>query len=118
MLKILSGTSHRALARMDDLNGFLRGANRDDFSLIVGATAILARVKYVITLDTDTELPRDAARQFIGAMAQFAAINSTQSAVDILINNGNGTFKPFYTIGVPPAARSVTVTVWLIGGSL
>ena len=26
-------------------------------------------VKYVITLDTDTQLPRDAARQLVGAMA-------------------------------------------------
>ena len=25
--------------------------------------------KYVITLDTDTQLPRDSARQFVGAMA-------------------------------------------------
>ena len=29
----------------------------------------LAGVKYVITLDTDTQLPRDAARQLVGAMA-------------------------------------------------
>jgi hypothetical protein len=28
--------------------------------------AILADVKYVITLDTDTQLPRDAAREFVG----------------------------------------------------
>jgi cyclic beta-1,2-glucan synthetase len=26
-------------------------------------------VKYVITLDTDTQLPREAAQQFVGAMA-------------------------------------------------
>ena len=26
-------------------------------------------MKYVITLDTDTQLPRDAARQFVGVMA-------------------------------------------------
>jgi cyclic beta-1,2-glucan synthetase len=39
------------------------------FSLIVGATAILANVKYVITLDTDTQLARDSAWQFVGAMA-------------------------------------------------
>ncbi len=31
--------------------------------------AILSSVKYVITLDTDTQLPRDSARQFVGAMA-------------------------------------------------
>src|SRR5688572_28891348 len=30
---------------------------------------VLRGVKYVITLDTDTQLPRDAARQLVGAMA-------------------------------------------------
>ncbi|OIO00482.1 MAG: cyclic beta 1-2 glucan synthetase, partial [Desulfovibrionaceae bacterium CG1_02_65_16] len=39
------------------------------FSLVVGERAILPEVKYVITLDTDTLLPRDTARQFVGAMA-------------------------------------------------
>ncbi len=39
------------------------------FSLIVGETGVLSNVKYVITLDTDTQLPRDSARQFVGAMA-------------------------------------------------
>jgi len=41
----------------------LRGGHPDGFSLIVGETAILSQVKYIITLDTDTQLPRDAARQ-------------------------------------------------------
>jgi len=36
---------------------------------VVGNTTVLASVKYVITLDTDTQLPRDAAQQFVGAMA-------------------------------------------------
>jgi cyclic beta-1,2-glucan synthetase len=42
---------------------------RDCFSEIVGETAILPLIKYVITLDTDTQLPRDAARQLVGTMA-------------------------------------------------
>ena len=29
----------------------------------------MSRVKYVITLDTDTQLPRESARQFVGTMA-------------------------------------------------
>ena len=41
----------------------------DAFSLIVGNTEPLLQVKYVITLDTDTQLPRDSARQLVGAMA-------------------------------------------------
>ncbi len=30
---------------------------------------MLANVKYVITLDSDTQLPRESARQFVGTMA-------------------------------------------------
>ena len=59
----------RKRGKLANLNAFLRGGQRSGFSLIVGETALLTNIKYVITLDTDTQLPRDAARQFIGAMA-------------------------------------------------
>jgi hypothetical protein len=59
----------RKRGKLADLNALLRGGKSDSFSLIVGATAVLPEIKYVITLDTDTQLPRDAARQFVGAMA-------------------------------------------------
>lgn len=59
----------RKRGKLADLNGFLRGGARDRFSLVVGETAVLSGVKYVITLDTDTVLARDSARQFVGAMA-------------------------------------------------
>ena len=63
----------RKRGKLADLNSLLRsgaqGIPKDRFSLIVGNTEILTSVKYVITLDTDTQLPRDSARQFAGAMA-------------------------------------------------
>ena len=60
----------RKRGKLADLNSLLRSSEPGDaFSLIVGETAILANVKYVITLDTDTQLPRDSARQFVGTMA-------------------------------------------------
>jgi len=59
----------RKRGKLADLNALLRGDAGDRFSLVVGDTAVLAEVKHVITLDTDTQLPRDAARQFVGAMA-------------------------------------------------
>ena len=59
----------RKRGKLGDLNSFLRGGSSDRFSLIVGETGVLSNVKYVITLDTDTQLPRDSARQFVGAMA-------------------------------------------------
>jgi cellobiose phosphorylase len=59
----------RKRGKLAALNGLLRGGSRDCFSLVVGRTAMLSNVKYVITLDTDTQLARDSARQFVGAMA-------------------------------------------------
>ena len=59
----------RKRGKIAELNAFLRGGAKDCFSLIVGITEILSNVKYVITLDTDTQLPRDSAQQFVGAMA-------------------------------------------------
>ena len=52
----------RKRGKLGDLNSLLRFGSTKPFSLIVGETAILAQVKYVITLDTDTQLPRDTAR--------------------------------------------------------
>ena len=63
----------RKRGKLADLNALLRGEagadGKDRFSLIVGDTTVLRDVKYVITLDTDTQLPRDAARQFVATMA-------------------------------------------------
>ncbi len=77
----------RKRGKIADLNSLLRGKTNNapafgtpslvkrgkgelnPFSLIVGNTEILSSVKYVITLDTDTQLPRDSARQFASAMA-------------------------------------------------
>ena len=59
----------RKRGKLADLNGLLRGGSSDRFALVVGETAVLSGVKYVITLDTDTQLARDTAWQFVGAMA-------------------------------------------------
>src|SRR5207344_366747 len=59
----------RKRGKLGDLNALLRGGSGSEFSLIVGDIACLQSVQYVITLDTDTLLPRDAARQLIAGMA-------------------------------------------------
>jgi cyclic beta-1,2-glucan synthetase len=63
----------RKRGKLTDLNGLLRGGTEEPtenrFALLVGDTRVLSNVKYVITLDTDTQLARDTAWQFVGAMA-------------------------------------------------
>ena len=56
----------RKRGKLVQFNALLRGGCTDCFSEIVGVIAILPLIKYVITLDTDTQLPRDAARQLVG----------------------------------------------------
>lgn len=59
----------RKRGKLAALNRLLRGGGHDEFLQVSGNTAVLAQVRYVITLDTDTRLPRDAAREFIGTLA-------------------------------------------------
>jgi len=59
----------RKRGKLEQFNALLRGGSREPFSEITGDPALLASIRYVITLDTDTGLPRDAARKLIGTLA-------------------------------------------------
>ncbi|HWS02439.1 MAG TPA: cyclic beta 1-2 glucan synthetase, partial [Gammaproteobacteria bacterium] len=59
----------RKRGKLEQFNALLRGEAQTAFSEIVGDQSILASIQYVITLDTDTQLPRDAARALIGSIA-------------------------------------------------
>ena len=59
----------RKRGKQAELNALLRGGAKEDFALVVGDTSLLAGVRYVITLDADTQLPRGTARELAGAMA-------------------------------------------------
>ncbi|WP_211116153.1 glucoamylase family protein [Methylophaga sp. SB9B] len=59
----------RKRGKLEQFNARLRGEALNAFSTIVGDTDILPTIQYVITLDTDTQLPRDAAHALIGNLA-------------------------------------------------
>ncbi len=59
----------RKRGKLADLNTLLRDGDHSGFSLVVGDTAALTGARYIITLDTDTQLPRDTARTLVGTMA-------------------------------------------------
>jgi cyclic beta-1,2-glucan synthetase len=60
----------RKRGKLAELNAMLLGSKaNNDFSLAAGPTDVLTSFKYVITLDTDTLLPRDAAWKIVGTMA-------------------------------------------------
>ena len=59
----------RKRGKLSEMNALFRGRGAENFFLIVGDAAIYEKIKYVITLDTDTQLPRDAAWKITGTMA-------------------------------------------------
>ncbi len=59
----------RKRGKLSEFNQYLRGGARDAFSRIVGDPTPLGEVRLVITLDSDTVLPPDAAQLLVGAMA-------------------------------------------------
>ncbi|HXA15069.1 MAG TPA: hypothetical protein VNW23_08075, partial [Opitutaceae bacterium] len=95
----------RKRGKLAEFNSLLRGGSRECFSTIVGDTAVLPSIKYVITLDTDTQLPRDAARQLVGTMAHL--LNRPEfDSVHGIINEGYGILQPRVGVSLPSARRS------------
>ncbi|MFA4916444.1 MAG: glucoamylase family protein, partial [Syntrophales bacterium] len=75
------------------------------FSLVIGDTTVLSSVKYVITLDTDTQLPRNAAWQFVGAMAH--PLNRARYDEDKQrVCEGYGILQPRVAVSLPGMNRS------------
>ncbi len=59
----------RKRGKISVLNALIMGKSYNDFSLVIGEYSIIKRVKYVITLDSDTQFPMDAAWKLIATMA-------------------------------------------------
>jgi len=95
----------RKRGKLAELNSLLRGGAADCFAQIVGQLAALSGVRYVITLDTDTQLPRDAACQLVGAMAH--PLNRPHyDECKQRVTTGYGIMQPRVSVSLPGANRS------------
>ncbi|HSM24996.1 MAG TPA: hypothetical protein VK856_09060, partial [Anaerolineaceae bacterium] len=59
----------RKRGKLTDFNRFLIEGFTDSFHKIIGDIGFMRGIRYVITLDSDTILPRDSAKSLIAAMA-------------------------------------------------
>ncbi len=95
----------RKRGKLADLNAFLRGVGANPFSCVAGDVDGLSTVKYVITLDTDTQLPRDSARQFVAAIAH--PLNRAQyDEGKQRVTKGYGILQPRVSASLPGADAS------------
>ncbi|HJT32324.1 MAG TPA: glucoamylase family protein, partial [Pirellulales bacterium] len=58
----------RKRGKLSEFNRLLRGAGDTSFTVVSGDLGQLPRIRYVITLDADTQLPRETARRLVGAL--------------------------------------------------
>ncbi len=95
----------RKRGKLTELNSFLRDGSPDHFSHITGNTDILSNVKYIITLDTDTQLPRGSARQFAGTMAH-PLNRAIYDPAKQRITEGYGILQPRVAVSLPVTSMS------------
>jgi hypothetical protein len=94
----------RKRGKLLDLNRLLRGGF-DAFPEKTGDLSLLPKVKYVITLDTDTQLPRDSAARLVGAIAHPLNRAVIDRFTGVVVE-GYGILQPRIGISVQSASRS------------
>ncbi len=94
----------RKRGKLEQFNQALRG-DSTAFSTIVGDQSRLQGVKYVISLDSDTQLPRDSARKLVATMAH--PLNHPRyDAKHERVVSGYTILQPRVGISMPSANRS------------
>jgi cyclic beta-1,2-glucan synthetase len=95
----------RKRGKLEQFNALLRGGAQDAFCMIVGDTGVLTSIQYVLTLDTDTQLPRDVARTLVGNMAH-PLNRPVYDPVSGRVVDGYAILQPRASISMESAGRS------------
>ena len=96
----------RKRGKIEEFNRLLRGATDTSFSVAVGDLEVLPQVTYCITLDSDTRLPRDVARELIGISAHPLNRPVFDSAAG-RVTEGYGILQPRVSVTFTSAAGSL-----------
>jgi cyclic beta-1,2-glucan synthetase len=95
----------RKRGKLTELNALLRGRGRSHFDAVTAAPEELARIRFVLTLDADTRLPRDAARALAGALAH--PLNRPRVDPESgIVREGHGIIQPRVSVTPESAHRS------------
>ena len=101
----------RKRGKIEEFNRLLRGATDTSFTVQVGDPDVLPSVRYCITLDSDTRLPRDAARQLIGVIEH--PLNRPRFDPRLRrVVEGYGILQPRVSVTMASAAGSLFARVY------
>jgi hypothetical protein len=100
----------RKRGKLLDLNKLLKG-QFDPFPVKAGNLSALTHAQYVITLDSDTQLPRGTAHSLIGAMAH--PLNRAIIDPELrIVTEGYGILQPRVGVSVQSASRSRLASIY------
>ena len=101
----------RKRGKLSALNKLLLTGDQSAFETIVGDCVQLVSTTYVITLDTDTQLPRDCARNLVATMAHPLNRPRFDTQAEI-VSAGFGILQPRVTASVASKTRSRYSDLW------
>ena len=95
----------RKRGKLAEFNVLLREGSQGKFSALVGDRTVLPGIRYVITLDTDTLLPRNVGRQLIATLAH--PLNRPHfDPKRGVVTAGYGILQPRVSVSLPSVSRS------------
>jgi cyclic beta-1,2-glucan synthetase len=96
----------RKRGKIEEFNRLLRGATDTSFAVSIGDLAVLPSIKYCITLDSDTRLPRGVARELIGIISHPLNRPTFNPRVG-RVTEGYGILQPRISVTFMSAAGSL-----------
>jgi cyclic beta-1,2-glucan synthetase len=101
----------RKRGKLDEFNRLLRGDPNTSYTVRSSELDQTPRIRYVITLDLDTQLPHETARRLIGTLAHplnQARLDPAQGRVV----EGYAILQPRISFHMPAAQRSRFTRIW------
>ena len=101
----------RKRGKLHEFNRLLRGDRNTSFVVQVGDVGRLPTMRFVITLDSDTDLPLDTGRKLVGTLAH--PLNRARfDAATGRVTEGYGILQPRVAIGAVSAAHTLFAQVF------
>jgi cyclic beta-1,2-glucan synthetase len=101
----------RKRGKLREFNRLLRGAGDTSFVVTTAHPLMLSQIRYVITLDADTQLPHATARRLIGTISH--PLNRPYFDAEVgRVTRGYGILQPRISISLVSASRSLFARIF------